>query len=220
MTKRIVIDGSQPVVEITCQPNTQLDAVVILKDSAKVTCVAHLQTDSVIRWHSAIMGGNVECEIITHHLGDGSSSEHQGIFVGHKHDKFLLNYWSQHDGKQTTGHITIHGVLYDSAYCGFKGNIKITPTGIQTVGSLTEHTLLLGDKARSDAIPQLDIQTNAVQVTHSSGMSRIDQEQLFYCASRGIPPAQAEQMIVAGFLAECINDQTIEQLCTKMISPS
>lgn len=220
MTKRIVIDGSQPLVEITCEPNSALDAVVVLKNSVKVKCVAHLQTDSVIRWHSAIMGGNVECEIITNHLGDGSSSEHRGIFVGHQSDKFLLNYWSQHDGKQTTGSITIHGVLYDSAYCDFKGNIKIKPTAQQTVASLTEHTLLLGDRARSDAIPQLDIQTNAVQVTHSSGMSRIDQEQLFYCASRGIPPTQAEQMIVAGFLEECIHDTEIEQLCTKLISPS
>lgn len=220
MTKRLLIDGSQPVVEITCQPNTELDAVIILKDSAKVKCVAHLQTDSVIRWHSAVLGGNVQCEIVTHHQGDGSKSEHRGIFMGRQHNQFQLNYWNTHHGQQTVGHITIHGVLWDAAYTDFKGNVKISPSGKHTVASLTEHTLLLGDKARSDAIPQLDIQTNAVQVTHSSGMSRLDQEQLFYCASRGIPPAQAEQMIVAGFLAECINDQAIEQLCTKLISPS
>lgn len=220
MTQRILIDGSQPLVELTVAPHKELDAVVILQGNTTVKCVATLQQHSTIRWHSAILGGQVQCEIVTKHLGEDSHSDHTGIFVGHKHDQFLLNYWSEHVGAQTSGHITVHGVLFDAAYSDFKGNVKITPSGRQTVGSLTEHTLLLGDKARSDAIPQLDIQTNAVQVTHSSGMSRIDQEQLFYCASRGIPPAQAEQMIVAGFLAECINDQAIKQLCTKMISLS
>ena len=212
MGKQILIDGSQPLIELTCAANEELDVVVILKDSTKVKCVAQLQADSVIRWHSAILGGNVECEIITHHLGNGSSSEHTGIFVGHQHDKFVLNYWSEHVGEHTTGHITVHGVLFDSAYTDFKVNVKILKSATHTTASLTEHTLLLGDKARSDAVPQLDIQTNAVQAAHSSGISRIDAEQLFYCASRGISKELAEQMIVRGFLAECITNPTIQQL--------
>ncbi len=220
MAKRLVIDGSQPFVELQVAPNTTLDAVVVLQDSAKIKCVAYLQSDSVIRWHSAVLGGTVECEIISYHIGRGSNSTHTGIFVGHNHDKFILNYWSEHQGEQTTGHINVHGVLFDAAYTDFKGNVKILKSGRHTAASLNEHTLLLGDKARSDSVPQLDIHTNAVKAAHSSGMSRIDQEQLFYCASRGIPQQQAEQMIVEGFLAECITDQAIAQLCSKMISPS
>lgn len=215
--KPLLIDGSQPVVEISCEPNSELDVVVILKDSTKVKCIAQLQADSVIRWHSAILGGNIECEIITHHLGTGSSSAHTGIFIGHHHDKFVLNYWSEHVAEHTTGHITVHGVLFDSAYTDFKGNVKILKSASQTTASLTEHTLLLGDKARSDAVPQLDIQTNAVQAAHSSGISRIDAEQLFYCASRGISKELAEQMIVRGFLAECITDQSIQDLVDQQL---
>lgn len=217
MPKQIVIDGSQPVVNLMCAANAQLDIVVLLQHDAQVKCSATVQAHGTVRWHSALLGGNIQCEIVTRHEGEGSSSEHRGIVLGQQHDKFVLNYWSEHHTKHTTGHITIHGVLYDYAYVDFKGNIKIQPTASATVASLTEHTLLLGDHTRSDSVPQLDIQTNAVQVTHSSGMSRIDREQLFYCASRGITTQQAEQMIVRGFLAECISDPMIQSLVDERI---
>ena len=220
MAKRLVIDGSQPLVELTVPPNSELDVVVLLQQDATVKCVATLQEHSTVRWHSAMLGGQIHCEIVTLHQGQGSHSQHRGIVLGRNHDKFMLNYWSDHQAAHTTGDITVHAVLYDAAYTDFRGNIKIQPTAKNTVAALNEHTLLLSDRARSDSVPQLDIQTNAVQAAHSSGMSRIDPEQLFYCASRGIPKQQAEQMIVEGFLAECMTDQEIVQLCSKLISQS
>lgn len=218
--RRIFIDGSQPLVEFQVEPNTEVDAVVILQQDATVKCVATVREHGTIRWHSAMLGGQIQCEIVTLHTGEGSHSSHRGIVLGHDHDKFVLNYWTDHQAAHTSGEITIHAALYDAAYTDFKGNIKIQPAAKDTVAALNEHTLLLSDRARSDSVPQLDIQTNAVQATHSSGMSRIDQEQLFYCASRGIPTAPAEQMIVEGFLADCIDDAEIQRLCSKLISRS
>lgn len=201
---KIMIDGSQPEVHIDCAPNEQVDAVIVLRDQQVVKCSATLQANSQLRWHSLILGDKVECEVFTNHQGEGSMSEHFGVFVGKHHNNYKLNYHSAHQAAHTTGHITVHGVLFDSAYADFKGNIIIEQTGKDTTATLNEHTLLLGDKARSDSIPQLDIKTNAVKATHSSGMSRIDQEQLFYCTSRGISKEQATELIVRGFLAECI----------------
>lgn len=204
MPKQILIDGSQPEVHIDCAPNEQVDALIVLKGDVAVKCTATLQAHSQLRWHSLILGGKVQCEVFTDHQGEGSSSEHNGIFVGRDHHNYKLNYHSAHSAQHTTGHIKIHGVLFDASYTDFKGNIIIEQTATDTNATLNEHTLLLGDKARSDSIPQLDIKTSAVKAAHSSGMSRIDEEQLFYCASRGISPEDATQLIVRGFLAECI----------------
>ncbi len=211
MTKQILIDGTEPEVQIDCAPNEQIDVLIVLKGDAVVKCRATLQAHSQLRWHSLILGDKVQCEVFTDHLGEGSSSNHMGVFIGRNHNNYKLNYHSVHRAAHTTGHIKIHGVLFDAAYADFKGNIVIEQTAHDTNATLNEHTILLGDKARSDSIPQLDIQTSAVKAAHSSGMSRIDEEQLFYCASRGLSPEESAQLIVRGFLAECV---TLPQLQT------
>lgn len=167
--------------------------------------IAHVASRASITWRSAVMGGNTQHEIITYHDGDGAVSDHKGVFLGHKKDRFVLNYWSDHTAKHTSGHIEIHGVLLDTSYADFKGNIKIAQSAQDTNGSLTEHTLLLGDRSRSDSVPQLEIDTNDVQAAHSSAITRIDDEQLFYLQSRGISIEEGKKLIVQGFLGDIID---------------
>lgn len=176
----------------------------IVTGDRQVKKVAHLGRDAQMFWHSIILGGINDQEVITYHNGAGANSYHWGIFLGREHDRFTMNYWSDHAAQHTTGHILVHGVLLDSAYADFKGNIKIHQTAADTEGSLTEHTLLLGDRSRSDSIPELDIGTNTVKVAHSSAITKIDDEQLFYLASRGIEPAEAKRFIVRGFLDDVL----------------
>lgn len=218
MSKTILIDGSEPNVRLTCLANDSLDVVVLIQQSAQVKCTVIAEAHSTVRWHSAMLGGTVQCELVTELIGEGSASEHRGIFFGRAHDQFTLNYWNVHEATDTIGHITVHGVLFDSAYTDFKGNIKIKPQAHRTIASLTEHTLLLGDRARSDSIPQLEIETSQVQAAHSSGISRIDAEALFYCTSRGLTPQQAQQLIVRGFLAECISDPAIQAIVDERLN--
>ena len=59
----------------------------------------------------------------------------------------------------------------------------------------------LSKKARSVAIPSLEIdQPDCRRAMHSSSVGPIDETQLFYLESRGIPPDEARKFIVLGFL--------------------
>ena len=59
----------------------------------------------------------------------------------------------------------------------------------------------LSKKARAVAIPSLEIdQPDCRRVAHSSSVGPIDETQLFYLESRGIPPDEARKFIVLGFL--------------------
>ena len=59
----------------------------------------------------------------------------------------------------------------------------------------------LSKQARSVAIPSLEIdQPDCRRATHSSSVGPIDETQLFYLESRGIPPDEARKFIVLGFL--------------------
>jgi Fe-S cluster assembly scaffold protein SufB len=59
---------------------------------------------------------------------------------------------------------------------------------------------LLSPNAKSDAIPGLEILTNEVKATHSASVAQIDQDQIFYMMTRGIPEEEAKKFIVLGFL--------------------
>jgi Fe-S cluster assembly scaffold protein SufB len=217
----IIIETSQhSTVTLDIGENATVHYIYLCTSEADTVKSAHLQANAVIHWRSALLGGNSKQEIVTYHTGNGAHSTHHGIFLGRAHDRFLMNYWNQHSAEHTAGHILVHGVLFDYAYADFKGNIKIDQTSKDTEASLTEETILLGHRSRSDSIPQLEIATNDVRASHSSAITRIDEEQLFYLQSRGLEIEEGKRMIVRGFLESIvggIQDEGYKEKVTHLI---
>ena len=82
-----------------------------------------------------------------------------------------------------------------------KGLIIIEPTAVGTDSFLGEFGMNLSKQARAVAIPSLEIdQPDCRRAAHSSSVGPIDETQLFYLESRGIPPEEARKFIVLGFL--------------------
>ncbi len=202
VTTTIIEDINNEDVEITVGENANVTYVFIFSGDGNTKKIAHLKANASLHWRTAILGGNNNQEIITYLKGEGATTDHQGIFLGKQRDRFVIHYWNEHRVPHTAGHINIRGVLFDSAYADFKGNIKIQQTGSDTNASLVEETILLGNQSRSDSVPQLKIATNDVRATHSSAITKIDDEQLFYLQSRGIALEDGKRLIVRGFLEE------------------
>lgn len=197
--------------------NATVRYLSLMMQSGQRSRKAIIEKGGRVEWYSAIIGGNSEQEICSVLRGNGASSIQRGIFLGRQHDQFKMNYWHEHQGQHTTSEILIHGVLFDNAYADFKGNIRIKQSGTDTTASLTEHTILLGNNARSHSIPQLEIGTNAVKANHSSAVTKIDEEQLFYLQSRGLSLPEASYMIVGGFLEEIVNFFTVGEWKNKLL---
>ena len=70
--------------------------------------------------------------------------------------------------------------------------------------------LLLSEDARAESIPELEILTDDVRCSHGATVAPLDDEQVFYLKSRGLPHFQAMRLIVYGFL-----DQTLQRLPAK-----
>jgi Fe-S cluster assembly protein SufD len=64
--------------------------------------------------------------------------------------------------------------------------------------------LMLSDNARGDANPILLIDENDVTAGHAASVGRVDPEEMFYLLSRGIPKAEAERLVIRGFLGTVI----------------
>ena len=82
-----------------------------------------------------------------------------------------------------------------------KGLIVIDRSAVGTDSFLGEFGMNLSRRARAVAIPSLEIdQPDCRRAAHSSSVGPIDETQLFYLESRGIPPDEARKFIVLGFL--------------------
>jgi Fe-S cluster assembly protein SufB len=61
-------------------------------------------------------------------------------------------------------------------------------------------SLIVDPESRCDTYPELDVLERNAQVSHEASVSKIEGEQLFYLMCRGIPEAEASEMIVSGFV--------------------
>jgi len=155
-----------------------------------------------LRWALAQLGGRlVRSRVDNVLIGDRSTVEQTEIVFGTAELLFDLTSYTRHRGRDTTGHLLSKGVLLDESRTFMKGMITIEKTAVGTDSFLGEFGMNLSKKARAVAIPSLEIdQPDCRRAAHSSSVGPIDETQLFYLESRGIPPAEARKFIVLGFL--------------------
>jgi len=134
-------------------------------------------------------------------VGDRSSVEQVEIVFGSEDQLFDLTSYTHHLGRDTTGNLLSKGALLDRARSFMKGMIVIDRSAVGTDSFLGEFGMNLGKATRSVAIPSLEIdQPDCRRAMHASAVGPIDESQLFYLESRGIPPDDARKFIVLGFL--------------------
>ncbi len=155
-----------------------------------------------LHWALAQLGGRLVRSRVDNRLeGDRSTVEQVEIVFGAGEQLFDLTSYTHHVGRDTTGNLLSKGVLLDASRSYMKGMITIDRSARGTDSFLGEFGMNLSKKARSVAIPSLEIdQPDCRRAAHSSSVGPIDDGQLFYLESRGIPPDEARKFIVLGFL--------------------
>lgn len=84
----------------------------------------------------------------------------------------------------------------------FHGGIEIRAGADGSAASLSNKNLLLSEGAEIDTQPVLVIHADEVQAAHGATVGQLDSQSLFYLRSRGIPAAQARQLLTAAFCRE------------------
>lgn len=109
-----------------------------------------------------------------------------------------------HAAPNTSSDLLYHNTLDDSARTIFSGLIRVEPHAHQTDAYQKVRNLLLSDTAEANSMPGLEILADNVRCTHGATSGQIDEEELFYMQTRGIPPAQGRRLIANGFLASVL----------------
>jgi ABC-type transport system involved in Fe-S cluster assembly, permease component len=163
---------------------------------------ARIGEGASLQWALAQLGSRLTRSRVDNRLeGDRSSVEQAEIVFGGEDQLFDLTSYTRHVGRDTTGNLLSKGALLDRARAYMKGMITIERSAVGTDSYLGEFGMNLSRNARSVAIPSLEIdQPDCRRAAHASSIGPIDEAQLFYLESRGIPPDEARKFIVLGFL--------------------
>ena len=95
-------------------------------------------------------------------------------------------------------------VLDDEAHGVFQGQIIVRPGAQKTDARMMTQGLLLSERAEMDHKPELEIYADDVQCGHGATAGALDDDLKFYLMARGIPPAEAEALLIQAFLGEAI----------------
>lgn len=218
-------------IRIAAEPGRHLYEIYLLPFSKlRLSAVWNLtegeENETVIR---LILAENSECETMAAVFGnapvsltienalEGAASKlsEKTLFFGSGRQKFSLASRTVLSAPRAEAEIESKGILADRAEGGFDGNIHIMERAKGASARLIEHTLLLSPDCRMNAIPGLKIDTNDVQASHSAGITRVDETQLFYCQARGVDETEAIRLIAEGYATAMIRDTPQE----KMIAP-
>jgi Fe-S cluster assembly protein SufD len=142
----------------------------------------------------------------------GAHSEMLALTVAHGTQEFDQRTLQIHQAPDTSSNLLYKNALLDQAKTIFSGLIVVEPDAQKTDAYQSNRNLMLSEEAEANSLPGLEIQANDVRCTHGATSARVDREQEFYLESRGIHPAQAQELLVFGFFEEVLGQIENRQL--------
>lgn len=140
-----------------------------------------------------LTGDNAVAHVAGAAVGDGDFHHDDTVFV-------------THDAVACESRQVFKKVLRNGATGVFQGKILVKADAQKTDGYQISQSLLLDEDAQFLAKPELEIYADDVACSHGSTSGAIDEDALFYLRSRGVPQAQAQDLLVLAFLAEAIDE--------------
>jgi Fe-S cluster assembly protein SufD len=164
------------------------------------TQTAILDRDTRLEWLSVTLGGRLS-RSSQHSLlrGPGAEAVVTGLYLPDGKQHMAMDTLQDHIGPGCTSDLLYQGALLNRARAVYEGTIRAWPGAQKTNAYQSNRNLLLSAKARADSLPRLEIEANDLRCTHGATVSQVDEGQIYYLMSRGIPRADAVRLIVEGF---------------------
>lgn len=164
-----------------------------------------LARDARLETVTVALGGALTKALQTTSLPEaGAATSVQGIVFADGKSHVDHHTFQDHLAPHTTSVLDYRTAVGDRARSAFTGRLRIGREGAGADARQRNHNLLLSEHARADTIPELEILTDDVKCSHAAAVGPLDEEQVFFCTSRGLDPSEARRTIVAGFLEPAV----------------
>lgn len=107
-----------------------------------------------------------------------------------------------HLGKNTNSKIISKSIARGGGNATYRGDVKIKEDATNSYSMIKCDTLILDKDSVSDTIPTNIVSNNTSTIEHEATVSKINDANIFYLESKGIPKETCEELIVLGFLEE------------------
>jgi len=143
-------------------------------------------------------------ESLSRLIGEGGRSDLLAVAVAKHQQEFDARTLQDHVSPHTASDLLYKNALDDRARTIFGGLIRVEPHAHFTDAYQKVRNLLLSDDAEANSMPGLEILADNVRCTHGATSGQVDEDELFYLRTRGIPVPVAQRLIVTGFLDEVV----------------
>ncbi|HLJ31360.1 MAG TPA: SufD family Fe-S cluster assembly protein [Candidatus Babeliales bacterium] len=152
---------------------------------------------------------NIHIECILQ--GEGADARIAGIYMGHMADAITITTMQHHKACHTRSNLVMKGILHDTAWAHYQGNVRIEQDAHGTVASQENKNILLSNAARAVSVPSLEVLNHDVQCSHGSAIGKFDEEQILYAAARGIDEKTAQHLLLQAFCADLFTDEKLKK---------
>jgi len=161
---------------------------------------AKVYGDGHLEWIFGAMGTHLTKNFSDIDLVEpGATGRMSGFYFTNGNQHLDHDTQQNHLAPNTTSDLLYKGALTDESRSVWQGMIYVAPGSVGTDGFQANRNLILSKGARADSIPGLEILADDVRCTHGATIGKIDEDEIFYLLSRGIPRREAEELIVTGF---------------------
>ena len=159
-----------------------------------------VERDGKLDWIFSAVGSHLTKNFSEIDLdGEGSTGKMSGFYFANGDQHLDHDTQQNHNAPHTTSDLLFKGALRDKSRSVWQGMIYVAPGAQKADGYQANRNLVLSRGARADSIPGLEILADDVRCTHGATVGQLDEEQIFYLLSRGMPRAEAQKVVVDGF---------------------
>jgi Fe-S cluster assembly protein SufD len=178
---------------------------------------AHLGRDASLKSSVVALGGayaRLRSESLL--AGSGAESDLTAVYFGDGDQMLDFRTLQDHDAPNTRSDLLFKGAVEDTAQSVYSGLIRIRHDAQKSVAFQTNRNLVLTEGAEAKSVPNLEIEADDVKCSHASTVGPVDDDQLYYLATRGVPPAEAERLVVLGFFDDVFDRLPVPSLVTPL----
>ncbi|OGK52022.1 Fe-S cluster assembly protein SufB [Candidatus Roizmanbacteria bacterium RIFCSPLOWO2_01_FULL_42_14] len=203
------------VVEIFVKPDAHVRYTTVQNWSNNiynlVTKRAKAEKNAFMEWIDCNIGSKVTMKYPSVYLtGEGARGEVLSIAYAGEGQHQDAGAKMLHMAPNTSSRIISKSISKGAGRTSYRGLVTVTPAADNAHVFVSCDALLLDEKARTDTYPYMKIKNNSAEVQHEATVEKIGEEKIFYLMSRGVKKAEAEGMLVNGFIEPVTKEIPLE----------
>ncbi len=210
-------------VEIFVEPGATFQYISLQNFAKNVYHFAHrraiIDRDARMNWLIGTFGSELTKSSVSSLLhGEGAETQMLGVAIGEK-DRFIDQHTHQiHEAPHTKSDLLFKNAVTEGGRTVYRGVIRIARHAQQSDAYQANKNLMLGENARAESIPALEIIANDVRCTHGATVGKLEPDLLFYLQTRGLPRQEAKRLLVNGFFHPVLQHVPHEYIANRMYS--